>query len=170
MLPTHKHRLDDELEIQAQVMEELSLEITRRNSRMIDLKEEAGRLAGRLADDFRDDDPKLTIGATDAKVKRDRSYQTAWESYQLARAEHEKWTGLLDAWRQKGYAIKTLADLYAASYFTLASHQARTRHPGRPENDPDASAALRSQVRLANAKREQIPDPEPYIAARRRIL
>lgn len=170
MLPTHKHRLDDELELQAQVMEEISLEVTRKNSRQIDLKEEVARLDGRLAEDVREDDPKATIGSIDAKIKRNPERVKAWEVYQVARAEHEKWSGLLDAWKQKGYSIKTLADLYAASYFTLASHQARSRNPGRPENDPDAQDSIRVRMREEANKRGSASEPEQTTSRRRSIL
>ena len=128
MLTTHKHRLDDELEVHAPMMERINREVVTHNSRMLELKDKLGRLGGRLGEDLKDDDPKATVSLIDGRVKKHPDRLRAWELYQQARAEHEQWTGLADAWKQKGYSIKTLADLYAASYFALQSHQVRDRN------------------------------------------
>ena len=144
MLPVNKHRLDDELEIQAQFMEQISSETIRQNARMLEVKSNLEKLDGRLAAEFRDDEPKATVGAIEAMVKRDAGRVKQWEIYLAALSEHLKWQGLLDAWRQKGYSIKTLADLYSAQYFQLSSHQAQQRS----ERD-ETSRALRIHGRSA---------------------
>lgn len=145
MLPVSKHRLDDELEIQPDIMDRIATQVVIMNSRMIEAKDDLAKVEGRLAEDVRDDEPKATIGIIDAKVKRNPERARAWEKYQAARATHESWVGLLDAWRQKGYSIKTLADLYAAQYFTLNSHQVSQR-----QRDRDAQGdANRREARIA---------------------
>ena len=68
MLPIHKHRLDDELEIHAQLQEQISHETTLRNSRMLEAKEDLAKTEARVADDLREDDPKLTVAAVQAKL------------------------------------------------------------------------------------------------------
>lgn len=143
MLRVNKHRLDDELEIQGEIMERISTQVVTHNSAAIDAKEALVKVEGRLADDFRDDDPKATVGAIDAKVKRDPERVTRWEAYQRARAMHEAWQGLLDAWRQKGFSIKTLADLYASQYFSLSSTQSDQRQRERYDQVDAGRAALR---------------------------
>lgn len=143
MLRVNKHRLDDELEIQPDIMDRISTQVVIHSSKALEAKDELAKLEGRLAEGFRDDDAKLTVGAIDAKVKRDPERVRAWQKYQLARAEHEGWVGLLEAWRQKGYSIKTLADLYAAQYFTLSSTQTSERQRKRDEEQDENRAALR---------------------------
>ncbi len=85
----------------------------------------------------------MTVGAVDAKVKRDSGRIDKWEAYQRARATHEAWQGLLDAWRQKGFSIKTLADLYAAQYFSLSSTQSSRPQPGRYDHADTSSERAR---------------------------
>ena len=147
MLPVHKHRLDDELEIQAQFMEQISSEAIRQNARLLESKLTLEKVEGRLLAEFKDDDPKMTVQLLDAKVKRDPERTTAWQSYLANVSEHAKWQGLLEAWRQKGYSIKTLADLYSAQYFQLSSHQSRQR--SERGNDPAKQDEVRAALRVA---------------------
>jgi len=163
MLPVHKHRLDDELEIQAQIMEQLSTEVIRLNARMLECKQALERIEGRLLFDFKDDDgPKLNAAQIDAKIKRDSGRVTAWQAYLQALSDHGKWQGLLDAWRQKGFSIKTLADLYASQYFQLHAHQVRQRNE-RTGNDPEAQDRIRAELRIAS--RSAMPASEPEFKA-----
>ena len=150
MLPVLKHRLDDELEIMPQVMDELARQVTLLNSRMIEAKDQLARIEGRIAEEVREDEPKLTVSGIDARVKRDPERIKAWQEYQRTRSEHEEWSGLLDAWKHKGYSIKTLADLYSAQYFSLDSHQSREKHPARRSevSDRDQQEA-RAKIRIA---------------------
>lgn len=163
MLPIHKHRLDDELEIQAQLQEQISHEATIRNSRMLEAKEELAKTEARVSDDLRDDDPKITVAAVQAKLYRDPKRVRAWQEYQAARAEFERWDGLLSAWKQKGFSIKTLADLYASQYFALQAHQRKDR-PDRPgwiaSNSTEDQDEARAKVRTASS-RPRAPEPEP---------
>jgi hypothetical protein len=174
MLPVLKHRLDDELEIQAQVMDELSRQVVTLNSRMIEAKDDLARIEGRIAEDIRDDEPKLTVGGVDAKVKRDPTRTGAWQVYQKARSDHEEWSGLLEAWRHKGYSIKTLADLYAAQYFSLDSHQSREKHPAHRHSraNDDTQSEARAEIRRAGAhsRSELSKEPEAPVSTRRRGL
>jgi hypothetical protein len=142
MLRVNKHRLDDELEMQAEILDQISASVVLAASRVADAKDELAKVEGALGDGFRDDDVKLTVAQVDARVRRDPQRVRAFERYHAQRAEHEAWAGLYDAWKQKGYSIKTLADLYAANYFALASHQIRERpdrYTGHPAQAPAAS-------------------------------
>lgn len=147
MLPVHKHRLDDELEIQAQFMEQISTETIRYNARMLERKLDLDKLEGRLMTELKEDEPKLTAAEVTAKIKRDPDRVKAWEIYLAALSEHLRWEGLRDAWKQKGFSIKTLADLYASQYFQLSSHQ--VRHRSERGNDPVAQDEERARLRIA---------------------
>lgn len=157
MLYVNKHRLDDELEIQGDIMDRISTEVVIRNTRMIEAKDDLAKTEGRIAEELRDGDVKLTVGMLDAKVKRDPDRARAWQKYQAARADHEAWGCLLDAWKQKGFSIKTLADLYAANYFTLNATQLSERQRNRNEQVDEGRAALRRaghQSRLVDPAEE----------------
>jgi hypothetical protein len=158
MLYINKHRLDDELQIQGDIMDRISTQVVLRNSAMIEAKDNLAKTEGRIAEDVRDTDVKMTVGMIDAKVKRDPERMRAWERYQEARAAHEAWAGLLDAWKQKGYSIKTLADLYAANYYTLSSTQTSERNRSRD----DAVDAGRAALRRASHG-DRLIDPEKEI-------
>ena len=157
MLYINKHRLDDELQVQGDIMDRISTQVVLRNSAMIEAKDDLAKTEGRIAEDLRDTDVKMTVGMMDAKVKRDPERLRAWTRYQAARAAHEAWAGLLDAWKQKSYSIKTLADLYAANYFTLSNTQTSERQRQRDTSVDEGRAALRraSHVdRLVNPEEE----------------
>lgn len=162
MLYVHRHRLDDELEIQADIMERISSQTVIQNSRQLDAKDQLSRIEARLVEDAKEDDPKLSNPMAEARVRRDPERIKAWQAYQAARAEHEAWQGLLDAWKQRGYAIKTLADLYAANYYSPSSTV-------RKEAVSDADN-LRAQMRAAGRRpvaEERTAAPDDDVAPRR---
>lgn len=119
MLQIVKHRLDDELEIQPQVMQRIATQVVIHNSRMLQAKEDLAQLEARLLLDYKDSDEKITVQMINAKIMRSPARISAWQKYQEARATHEDWVGLLDAWKGKGFALKTLSDLYQAQYFSV---------------------------------------------------
>jgi hypothetical protein len=165
MLRVNKHRLDDELEIQGELMDRISTQVVIFNSKMIEAKAELARAEGLLGEEIREAEPKITVGALESKVQRDRNRVGLWQKYQQARATHEAWTGLLDAWRQKGYSIKTLADLYAAQYITLTSTQVSERQRARDENQDDLRASMRK-----SGHSDRLVDVAKEAAPRRRTL
>ena len=164
MLRVNKHRLDDELELQAQVMEEISTATTKYNARMLEAKLDLDKVESRLTADLREDEPKMTVGEIAGKLKRDPERITAWQKYLNCLSDYGKWSGLQEAWKQKGYSIKTLADLYGAQYFQLTSTQIRERHD-RPENQTAKTMQvkrdlLREASEEAGRLREHNKEPE----------
>lgn len=157
MLPVMKHRLDDELEIQAQIMDDISRRVVVLNSRMLEAKDVLARTEARLIEDARESalDSKITKGEIESRVSRHPERISTWEKYQGARAEHEDWAGLLEAWRHKGYSIKTLADLYAADYFAVQSstHNSPTsRHPVERDRHAPTDGGVRASMRRSFSK------------------
>ena len=151
MLPVRKHHLDEELEIQAQTMDEISQQVAAWNHRMLEAKEALAQTEARLADDLRDGDVKLTKDQLEAKVRRSRERGAAWDTYQRARGQHEEWSMLLECWRNKGYSIKTLADLYSSDYFA-ATASSSVRRPERT-SVPSSLAQDRDAIRRAGISR-----------------
>lgn len=149
MLPCNKLRLDDELEVQPEIMERISRCVVRANSRALEAKDSLEQIVARLSLDEKLDDPKLTKDLIEGAVRKNPERVRAWQKYQQARAEHEEWQGLYDAWRQKGFSLNKLCDLYASDYFSRDSHTVR---------GPDAATSRRE---VARAVREHIERHEP---------
>ncbi len=160
-LRVNKHTLDDELEEQPDIMDRISRKIVELNSKAQEAKDELAKTEGRIAEDVKESDPKLSLPVIDAKVKRSPDRVRAWQRFQNARAELEEWQGLLEAWKQKGYSIKTLADLYAANYFSVNSTTMSDRQKRRHDDSGEARASLR---------RASSREPEPTTTGRRTIL
>lgn len=185
MLPVMKHRLDDELELHAQVYEIIASRVVLLNSQMLEAKNALNQREGRIAETIRDEHEKLTKDAVESKVLSHRDRIEAWDRYQEARSEHEMWSGLLDAWRQKGYSIKTLAELYTADYYSLMTSAGGGRTPDydreRLNRRPDPPSIVRrdqeldegrAAIRRASNQRESTPQPTNTegTRARRRSL
>lgn len=151
LLLVRKHHLDEELEIQAQTMDEISQQVARYNARMLEAKEDLAILEARLADDLREGDLKLTKDQLEGKVRRDRERVKAWGRYQDARSQHEEWSLLLECWRNKGYSIKTMADLYSSDYFAATASSATTRSSER-RSVPSSLAHDRATLRRASVE------------------
>lgn len=183
MLPVMKHRLDDELEVHPQVYEIISSRVVILNSRMLEAKQRLALREGRLGESIRSDFEKLTKAEVESKVQSHPDYREAWDQYQAARSEHERWSGLLDAWRQKGYSIKTLAELYSADYYSLTAtstgHRApnhdrerMTRHPQPPSSvrGDDEAHDRRAEVRRTSHQPTTTNTEEVSPPRRRRFI
>jgi hypothetical protein len=116
-LRINRHRLDEELELQAFVADQIANQVARLNSKQLSLADALKGVEARLLLDFRDSEEKLTVAEIDAKIRRHRDRSTAFSDFQTARYQHDEWTGLQDAWRQRSYALKDLANLYSSDYF-----------------------------------------------------
>lgn len=141
LLRINKNRLDDELELQADVMDRLSERIAKLIAEADGLENELKLTEARLFRQFKDDDEKLTDKAAESAVKRHQERARALERYSAASYDLRLWQGLYEAWKAKGYAINKLCDLYAAQYFTKDSHSISSRSDRRRGEE----AALRDR-------------------------
>lgn len=157
LLEVQKHRLDDHLEFQASFMQEIAEQYVHCNNKATALKDELQQVEARIAADVRDTHDKVSLAEIDGKIKRSPERNTALIKYQTAKVEADKWAALLESWRAKGFAIKTLADLYAAQYFSLSSHSHRQKH--------DYSDGSRTQIYRAESN---VPVTAQQTNARRR--
>lgn len=163
-LRVNKHTLDDELEEQPDIMDRISRKVVELTTKANEAKDEVARTEGRLAEDVKEADPKLSLPATEAKVRRAPERIRDWQQYQQARALLEEWQGLLEAWKNKGYSIKTLSDLYAANYFSVNSTTMTERQKRRHDDDPSEA---RASLRRASTRSS---DEAPSTTGRRRVL
>lgn len=120
-LCVNKHRLDDELEIQSQMLHDISEELAEANVKMLGLKESLEVLEAELQQDYRRGDTKKTVAEVNAEILLDSSRQDCHRKYLEAKKEYERWLGLYEAWKQRGYTMKTLSELYTANYFSVDS-------------------------------------------------
>lgn len=143
-LRINKHALDDELEIHAQLHDELCQHVAEHAQRVADLKEALARVEASVLLDLRGAE-KLTASELSARVTRDTGRQIAVTNLAEARAEHAMWEGLLRAWEYKGSALKTLAQLHVSGYF--AQHSASTINHDQRANMRAASTGRRTLLR-----------------------
>lgn len=164
MLRISKHRLDDELEVQSQVMDDISSKLTVLNSRVLETADALKLVESRLFRELKEDTEKMTDKSADALVKQDPERKRAWISWQAARAEHEDWSGLYDAWKARGFALRELCGLYVAQYFTVDSFTSgRDDRPARRGGEAQARAerpAYNSRIGLLGG-RDENKDEEP---------
>lgn len=143
MLFTNKLRLDDELELQAEVQYNIGAEVVRLNTKMLEAKDYLQRIEAQLLDDFKSD--KVTVDQAKGRVMRDPNRQKAWAGYQQLREVHELWDALLDAWITKGYKIADLAALYGSDYFAVRTvsgdHAAHVVSPAQEQRRAEVQAA-----------------------------
>lgn len=190
MLLVQKHRLDDELEVQADVYERISSATSKAGAALAQAKDDLATVEGKLTLRAKDGADKLTVDAVRAVVLADPERQRAFRALQLAITQHEEWAGLREAWRQKGYALKTLADLYSSNYFqpNSAGRDAQTRDMenrradirragGREERAADTAIASAREAGVAPRRegtptvermRASMADAEPARRERRR--
>ena len=145
MLLINKHRLDDELEVQAEVAGHISEALASANSRMSACKEELDQVAAKVLLELRSGGEKLTAGEVTAEVEVDPTRVSKLREYLAAKKEAEQWSGAHDAWKQRGFALKGLGDLYVAQYFVVDS--------AGKDNGYSADRAVLSQSRRESSSR-----------------
>ena len=121
LIPINKHDIDRELEVQAELLLRISESKTRAASRMHEAKDELATAESRVYMKIRESGVKYTADETKNKVQQDSKRYEAWKEYQAARHEYDRWEGLFESWKQRGFAINKLGDLFLGGYFTTAS-------------------------------------------------
>lgn len=128
MLTVDKHRLDEALVVQADVMFRISDNIT-------DYAEQVAQ----LSDDLKQVEAAAFLEAKDQGQSDKLAEKTAkshpgrvkiGDQLAAAKRQHSRWSGLHEAWKARGYAIRELAALYAAQYFVVSPNS--TPRPPAP--------------------------------------
>lgn len=150
MLRINKHRLDDELELQAQIAEEISAQVATRNARVAAAAEKLKLREADLYLELRSGE-KLTSDELQAKVRRDRERRSLAQALDQEKYDQDVWIGLQEAWRQRSYALSTLSHLYSADYFDATKTSLRDSSTSRRSGyDPSPG---RQAIREASASR-----------------
>lgn len=164
MLGINKLRLDDELEIQAQIQEQIGRTVAQLSARMLEMKDLLARTESDLIDTLKERDSKATVDQCKARMLRDPHRVKAWENLQRARLEHDEWDAVLQAWITKGYKLADIGGLYASDYFAIRTIARPDGERRRELNAADEES--RSAMRRASERRSTEAD-EPR---RRRTL
>jgi len=122
MLRINKHRLDDELEVQAEVMGRISDQIAHLAAKAAEALDAVKVAEARIYRQLKDDDEKLTDKAADSAVRRHQERTRAFEKLTMVNQELAQWQGLYEAWKARGFDVRKLCDLYFAQYYTKDSH------------------------------------------------
>lgn len=149
-LPVSRYRLDDDIEIQASVQESIGARVAELALACAELKEELAVTEARVAQGVRERHEKISVENAKHAVVRDPQRTVAVTRLQSATHELKLWEAALEAWKSRGYSLKTLADLYASQYFTLSSTSAPTRRdePSSRRARESVSAAVQRRVRV----------------------
>lgn len=158
MLVISKDHLDDELEVQSEVQQRIAIEVTRLNTAVAEAKDALRQVEADLAVELRSDGTKLTDKQLDLEVMRDNRRVVASRKFHAVREECERWTSLLDSWRQRGYSLKTLADLYSAQYFAIDSTYKARRDEDRRHAMREAGDRIDERRR---AEGKPVVEPRP---------
>lgn len=124
-LPIDKHHLDEELEIQAQLQYFISSKAAELSEELSSAKESLKLVEAGLVKEFAQRDTKMTVKQLDSAVQLSEAFLVASEEVRDIQKELDKAHGLLDAWRQKGFALKALADLSMTNYYAIDSTSVR---------------------------------------------
>jgi len=148
-LRVNKHRLDDALEEQAEIMGHICEQVEVCAALVQEAKQALEQERSRLITELKRDTPKITVAEMDAQVAVDSKCVAAADTLRAHQSDHAQWRWLLDSWRDRGFSIKELGELYSAGYFVSDSLQHRATR-----DKPDTAA--RTAVRAASAGRRRI--------------
>lgn len=121
MLKIDKHKLDDELEVQAHVHFQITEELSYQSHQKQSLKEELEMYDAGLLIDLRKSNVKKTVSELQAEIAVDSGHRATIRDLFLVNKNHELWEGMLEAWKQRGFALKSLADLAMSNYYNVDS-------------------------------------------------
>lgn len=144
LLLVDKHSLDSALEMHSTYQDEIAEQHALANHEAYLKKQALEELEANLFVEFKDASTKVSNDWALAEIKKNRERTELWTKYSAAKVLAAEWEGLLDAWKSRGYNIKTLADLYVAQYFAVTSAGANVGRVG------DTTEVLRGKMREAS--------------------
>lgn len=119
MLKINKHKLDDELEVQAHVHFQISEKLSGAIGRQQRLESEMEEYDAKLLLSMRKSDVKRTVAELQAEILTSGDHQSWLDDLHIARHEVAEWQGMYEAWKQRGFALKSLADLAMSNYYNV---------------------------------------------------
>lgn len=159
-LRVDRHALDDALERQADDFGEIGLQLVRAEARADALAADAKRAEAQALVDVRGRQDKITVAEQEAAVRLHPRVVAAQDAARRAAEDAAEWRMLHVAWKERGYAIKGLAELYAANYFTASSHSMPRAREDRDAGHMEARERMRAarEGRAAHRALESIQE------------
>jgi hypothetical protein len=143
-LRINKHRLDDELEAQPELLFKISeayeLAAEKRDMLKETLDTTDAELDATAREELDRSEEKVTEAMVKAFIKTHRKHETAHRAYIAAKKQAGLLSALKDSFKDRGHYLRDLANLYNANYFE--------RDSVRPTNAGNrATYSLRRQAR-----------------------
>ena len=149
MLRINKHRLDEELEIHAQVLDEIGRHAAGMERNLARIEAEHDGIIAGFNRRCRVNDPKISVAALLDENALDRTCGASAAALADAKQVSAEWAALHKAWYQRGFDLKALGELFIAQYFGLDSIGMAQDGPNR-NVDVTARAAIREASRTAD--------------------
>lgn len=153
MLVIKKHQLDEELAIQADVQWRIVERLNAANATRDQYKDKLAQAESKLASEIIAENPKLAMTKVDSEVKCDPHRIRVLSAYMETKSVADRWNGLYEAWRARGFAIKSLCDLYSSSYFASDSHTTPTRGTLQQNYETLREASKRTRTETKTTRR-----------------
>lgn len=158
MLRINKHRLDEELELQAEIQWRISEEMNSAGAKVAELKDRLGQVEAEAAKALLEQFPGLGDAKIKDQVRASPMRIRASAAYNSAKTIHERWISMHSAWVSRGFSLKSLCDLHHSDYFAVSSHTVA---------DSDKVTSMRETM---NQARKAVHSEEPEGKVRRRTL
>lgn len=121
MLHIQKHRLDDELEVQSDILQQIGEGAATMTAREAQAKEDLDQLEAELFLELYKKGGGTTKEQAQASIQLDPDRNRLWKKWQSSKTEKERWSKLYDSWKARGFDLKSLGQLYTDQYFTVDS-------------------------------------------------
>lgn len=120
-LRINKHCLDDELEIQAQITHDIAELLAKANEQLLGFKDAMDQVEAEIRLELRNGEVKYSNDVIEAEIITNGKRRIAFRAYKNQKREVETLNGLFEAWKSRGFSLKSLSDLYHADYFAVDS-------------------------------------------------
>lgn len=117
----NRHRLDEELELQPEFAFWIGRKVATLEARTAAAADDLKRVEARISIDTRERAEKTTEKEVEATVRRHRDRIAAFEAHNLLVLELGEWRAAQEAWSQRSYSLKDLANLYSSEYWATRS-------------------------------------------------
>ena len=169
-LRVNRHRLDDELELQADHMDRIGREVAQATRAEADARRSFERAEATIIREAMQDDGKLSHAKASSDAKLHRDWEKPWTVYQNAKQTLLEWESVQKSWYQRGFDLTALGELFAHQYFVVDSlggkqEQAQTRSAQR---EATSSYFAQREERQAG-RRARIDDGADAPIQRRRL-
>lgn len=118
LLPIQKHELDEELALQAEFLHHISQHLVKAKSRAAQAKDRLEQTEARLYASYKASEGKITVQELHGLVTQNRERIQDFQTHQAALDNLGDWEGMYEAWKARGFALRSLVDLRLSNYYT----------------------------------------------------